>query len=72
MNLKHELRYIREIKDRDRKRPLITEDNISYRNWWKVEKEKNWFTTFIENNINGSSEKIRFYSVFGPRKALNE
>ena len=72
MNLKHELRYIREIKDRDRKRPLITEDNISYRNWWKTERDKNWFTTFAESNIKGSSEKIRFYSVFGPRKALNE
>lgn len=49
----------------------INYKNISYVNWWNIDATSFWFTKLIES-IDIGDLKIRFYSVFGPRKRVKE
>jgi hypothetical protein len=72
MNLKQHLILMRDKRDLFRKRPILTIDNISYANWWMDNPEQIWFTGFIRHHFPDAVDQIRFYSVFGPRKALDD
>ena len=67
MNIKQKLKYFRESNNRDKKPPILSSGNISYANWWREDPSQIWFTRFIDKNCEDGNEKIRFYSVFGPR-----
>lgn len=66
--------YIKDFFEERRERIEGKNKNICYINWWSVSNnELQWFTKFIEYNINENINKnINFYSVMGPVKFLKE
>lgn len=49
----------------------INYKSILYVNWWSIDAQSFWFTKLIDS-IDTGDLRIRFYSVFGPRKRVNE
>lgn len=88
MNLKQTGRYLLDLRNENKKRPLLEAGNISYANWWRIDPAKYWFTRFVQHyfpdcgenhagvnsgNANGKTgSRVRFYSVFGPKGTINE
>ena len=66
--------YIKDFFEERSERIEGKNKNICYINWWSVSNnELQWFTKFIEYNINENINKnINFYSVMGPVKFLKE
>ena len=72
MNIREDIRYFKELRMQNMKRPLLTYDNISYANWWRADPRDIWFTRFIKYYWPSLSAQIRFYSVFGKAFLINE
>lgn len=54
-------------------RHLVVNNNISYVNWFFGGRTNSyWFENFIKNNFPNCNKSIRFYSVFGKRKYVEE
>ncbi|WP_027218081.1 glycosyltransferase family 10 domain-containing protein [Butyrivibrio fibrisolvens] len=72
MNPKQLLTIIRDTYNLNKKGNTYENGNISYANWWKNNLEIQWFTEFIDRTISQKDKKIRFYSVFGSYKDLQD
>ena len=83
MNPREIRRYLLDVHNHKRVRPLLEAGAISYANWWKEDPEQAWFTRFIrhhfpqyvagkDSRLGAGLRPIRFYSVFGPRSVLQE
>lgn len=72
MNLKQTGRYLLDLRDSNKKRPILTAGRISYANWWKMNPETCWFTAYIRHYFPDLRRSIRFYSVFGPVGQVRE
>ena len=72
MNPKQLITIARDTYNLNNNGHTYEDGKISYVNWWKNDLEKQWFTDFIENSPIKTDKKIRFYSVFGSYKALND
>lgn len=68
------LKGVKRIAQQNQRRPDMVCGNISYQNWWMVDPRQEWFTRFIEHRIpevQSGNQRIRFYSVFGPRHRIS-
>lgn len=72
MNLKQHLILIKDKRDLFKPRETLTTNNISYVNWWSENPSEIWFTKALKEWSNNDNKYIRFYSVFGPRKKIEE
>lgn len=72
MKIRQDIRYLKELRIQNKRRPLLVYDNISYANWWRADPENIWFTRFIKNYWPSLSTQVRFYSVWGKASAVNE
>ena len=72
MNIREDIRYFKELRMQNMKRPILACDNISYANWWHADPRSIWFTRFIKHYWPSLSTQIRFYSVWGNVSVINE
>ena len=79
MNVKQTARFLLDVRDDNRKRPVLSAGEISYANWWSMNPEDYWFTRFVRHHFpeyagkqDESLKPIRFYSVFGPGRTSGE
>lgn len=73
MNILHYYyRYGKETRNWNRKREIKSAGNISFANWWREDPANSWFTRYIGAHCGELSQKVRFYSVFGPHRQLEE
>ena len=79
MNVKQTARFLLDVRDDNRKRPVLSAGEISYANWWNMNPEDYWFTRFVRHHFpeytgkqDESFKPIRFYSVFGPGRTSGE
>ena len=79
MTIKQWGRYVLDVYDDNRKRPLITSGSISYANWCGIDPVQKWMTVFVRHSFpqfswenKAKAPLVRFYSVFGPKKTIRE
>ena len=71
MNIKQNLIYLRDLRDLYRAREMTAAGNVSYVNWWAEDPETAWMTKLVRSVCPETEKKIRFYSMFGPRKNVS-
>ena len=72
MRIRQNVRYIKELREQNMRKPILAFENISYANWWRTDAKEIWFTRFIKYYWPSLNIPIRFYSVFGPDSVLKE
>ncbi|MDD6362548.1 MAG: glycosyltransferase family 10 [Lachnospiraceae bacterium] len=74
MNLKNKLITWRDERDLLRRTPMqeTRDGQFSFVNWYKTVPDEEFLVRIIRSWFPGNHKKIRFYSVFGPTKAVNE
>ena len=74
MGIREKLITMRDLRDLLRPRMVqYTMDHaISYANWYATDPEQEFWTRLIRHWFPRCSKPIRFYSVFGPTRAVNE
>lgn len=66
------LKGVKRIAQQNKYKKTIEFRDISFVNWWKENPEDDWFARFIYHHFPQNDKKIRFYSVFGPRRRLED
>lgn len=74
MGIKEKLVTMRDLRNLLRPRAIqFTADHaISYANWYSTDPEQEFWTRLIRHWFPQCRKPIRFYSVFGPTRAVNE
>ncbi len=76
MNPRELGRYLLDVRNDNRIRPVRQAGSISYANWWEMQPEEYWFTRFVRHHYpeetGAGTKPIRFYSVFGPKDTIKE
>lgn len=74
MNPREFGRYLLDLRNDNRIRPLLQAGSISYANWWTMQPEEYWFTRFLRfyypKEAEPGARPIRFCSVFGPKSTM--
>ena len=75
MTIKQWGRYVLDVYDDNRKRPLITSGSISYANWCGIDPVQKWMTVFVRHSFpqfswenKAKAPLVRFYSVLDRKK----
>lgn len=76
MNPRELGRYLLDLGNDNRIRPLLQAGSISYANWWAMQPEEYWLTRFVRHyypeEAEAGARPIRFCSVFGPKNTMEQ
>lgn len=66
------LKGVKRIAQQNKPKQIREYKNISFVNWWSENPKDDWFTRFLYYHFPDCDQKIRFYSVFGSGRKIND